>query len=138
MIDLSRKNIKLAGKRKNPSRLEAKTIFALSFIIVIIAACTYLYYQREKIINYLSKKLAPAIIQSDLITKNIYIDGCNILLEKDILAMLNMKIGENILSSSPWELKERIEKNPWVKSAVVDRQLPNDLYIGNFKINKRG
>jgi len=46
-----------------------------------------------------------------------------------ILDALGAGIGTPILAVSPKRAKEQLEKLPWVRSAIIERRLPDTIYV---------
>ena len=120
-----------AEKRKKFSLKNIFYAFIILFFIAILAmTAIYLYSYRSKIENYFSQNFIKIARASGFIIKDIYIDGCVNLVPQTLLLDLAIKPGDVIVKMSSWEIKEKLEKHEWIRSAVVDRKLPNNLYIG--------
>jgi cell division protein FtsQ len=61
--------------------------------------------------------------------ENVHIEGQHNTRPEDVLATLNADKGTPILSVDIKDVKEQLEKNPWIKAVAVERQLPATLYI---------
>ncbi len=61
--------------------------------------------------------------------KNILVDGRHHTDADTLKAMINMEKGDPILAFDPGEAQEQIERLSWVKSAHVERRLPDTIYI---------
>lgn len=48
---------------------------------------------------------------------------------EDIKNMIPLKVGHSIFSESPENVREIIEKNSWIRTAVVRRKLPDTLIV---------
>ncbi len=66
--------------------------------------------------------------------KNILVDGRHYTDADTLKAMINMERGDPIFAFHPSEAKDMIEKLSWVKTAHVERRLPDTIYI---KITER-
>ncbi len=62
-------------------------------------------------------------------TKNIIIQGRKYTSNDQISKTLKIKPGMPILAISLPELKARLEKIDWIKHAIIERKLPNDIHI---------
>lgn len=62
-------------------------------------------------------------------TINVNISNGQILTSEEIIALSNINIGENIFSMTKRSIRKEIEKNPYVESVKVSRQLPGKLKI---------
>ena len=125
-----RNNTRPVKKRKSRVKM-LLIIFYILLSMALVGACSYFIYDNRKVAeNFIIRQVDLLTKNTGFIVKHIYVDGYVILSRNDILSALDIKIGDRILANSPWEVKKKLETNPWIKSAVVDRQLPNDLYIG--------
>ncbi len=61
--------------------------------------------------------------------KNILVDGRHYTDPDTLRAMVNMEKGDPIFAFHPSEAKEMLEKLSWVKTAHVERRLPDTIYI---------
>lgn len=61
--------------------------------------------------------------------KTIRIEGLKYASMEDIKNMIPLKVGHSIFSESPENVREVIEKNSWIRTAVVRRKLPDTLII---------
>ena len=63
------------------------------------------------------------------VIEDVLLEGRNRVLKEDILKILNIKWGAPILKFDPWEAKSKLENLSWVRSSLVERRLPNLIYI---------
>lgn len=61
--------------------------------------------------------------------KNILVDGRHYTDADTLKAMINMEKGDPIFAFHPGEAKAMLEKISWVKTAHVERRLPDTIYI---------
>jgi cell division protein FtsQ len=64
-----------------------------------------------------------------LVVADIQVDGREVTDRDAVLAALGARSGTPILAISPARAKERLERLPWVRSATVERRLPDTLYV---------
>jgi cell division protein FtsQ len=64
-----------------------------------------------------------------LVVRDVRVEGRETTESDTILAALGAKPGTAILAVSPRRAKEQLEALPWVRSAVVERHLPDTLYV---------
>ncbi len=64
-----------------------------------------------------------------LSVEDVLVEGRKRTNAKAILNKLDVERGTPILSFSPSEAKAKIELLPWVKQAIVERRLPNVIYV---------
>ncbi len=61
--------------------------------------------------------------------KNILVDGRNHTDVDTLKAMINVEKGDPIFAFKPYEARQMIEKLSWVKTAQVERRLPDTIYV---------
>lgn len=105
--------------------------FLLSIKLSLLVFLGLLFFTNY--LNFIKNAAAQYVYEftSDLGLKleNVLIEGQHNTLSEDILAALNADTGTPILSIDIKEIKTELEKNPWIKAAAVERQLPKTLYI---------
>lgn len=69
-----------------------------------------------------------------MVLENVLIDGHHNLSTSEVAATLNADVGTPILSIDLDKVRETLTKNEWVKNAVIERRLPNTIYV---KITER-
>jgi cell division protein FtsQ len=73
--------------------------------------------------------LLNATARSGLVLADIQIEGRVETSLDAVMKVLQARRGMPLLALSPSDLKARLETLPWVKSAAVERRLPNRLYL---------
>ena len=61
--------------------------------------------------------------------QDVLVEGRNRTDGEQILSVLSVARGSAILAVNPEEARQRLEALPWVRSAAVERRLPNLLYV---------
>ncbi|MBO0737503.1 MAG: FtsQ-type POTRA domain-containing protein [Alphaproteobacteria bacterium] len=74
-------------------------------------------------------RLLDGTARLGLVVRDIEVEGRETTDRNTILNALGAHPGTPILAMSPKRAKERLEALPWVRSAVVERRLPDRLYI---------
>jgi cell division protein FtsQ len=64
-----------------------------------------------------------------LVVTDVKVEGRETTDRETILAALGAGPGTPILAMSPRRAKEQLETLPWVRSAVVERRLPDTVYV---------
>lgn len=64
-----------------------------------------------------------------MILENVLIDGHHNLSTSDVAATLNADVGTPILSIDLDKVRDILTKNEWIKNAVIERRLPNTIYV---------
>lgn len=77
----------------------------------------------------MQNKMLEASADAGFAVKNILVDGRHYTDAGTILAMLNLEKGDPIFALKPSEAQDMIEKLSWVKTAHVERRLPDTIYI---------
>lgn len=99
--------------------------------IFIITGCIFLY-------NIASYNVVSSSIDSvyhkftkstNLVLKNIYLEGVNHTKQEELLEVINIKIDQPIFSINVKKIREKIEDLPWVKYATVEVLYPSTLII---------
>lgn len=60
---------------------------------------------------------------------SVHIVGCQYVSKEDIRELANVDIHSNLLAIDVKKIGQTLEAHPWVKQAVVRRELPDGLYI---------
>jgi cell division protein FtsQ len=67
--------------------------------------------------------------QAGLYVNEIQLEGRVETLAGDIIAALDVRRGEPMLSFNPQQAKAEIERLPWIKTAQVERRFPGTIYV---------
>lgn len=67
--------------------------------------------------------------EAGLAVREVLVEGRDETSTEALTAALQVRLGQPILSLSPEAIKARIEALPWVRSASVERRLPDTLYL---------
>ena len=132
---------KLEKKYKNKSpgiirRIKgfcSSLFYYLKFIvfIILIIIITQIYIEQKRLnLDFLQNQFISFSSKHGFILQNVYLEGQEYTSSEDILKALKIEIGDPIFKVSVNEIKENLEKIDWVKTAVVDREFPSNLYIG--------
>ncbi len=77
----------------------------------------------------ISNKTLDITAKSGFKVENILVEGRKYSDADALMAVINVRKGDPILSFDPVEAKEQIERIGWIKSAHVERRLPDTIYI---------
>jgi cell division protein FtsQ len=80
-------------------------------------------------LQYAADRLLDGTGRLGLVVTDIKVEGRETTERDTILAALGAAPGTPILAMSPSRAKERLESLPWVRSAVVERRLPDTVYL---------
>ena len=103
-------------------------LFIAKFILTIYVLSNTKYGQ--KLGNEIKNYFIDQSSELGFSLTNVKIQGQNNIQAQYIISVLNLDYGTPIFSINLVELRKLLEKNDWVKTAIVARKLPNNLYIG--------
>ena len=83
----------------------------------------------QSALQYTADRLLDGTARLGLVVADIKVEGRETTDRETILAALGAGPGSPILAMSPRRAKEQLETLPWVRSAVVERRLPDTLYV---------
>jgi cell division protein FtsQ len=125
-----------AQKRKIRGVLNNLLKYIILIILISCSAIFLLYNNKikESVQLWTNNKINEISFMSGFVVKDLYIQGSESFeIDEEavtkIVKSAKIKINQSIFKHSPNEIKENIEKLPWVKNVVVDRNLPNSIYI---------
>ncbi|MGI4775847.1 MAG: cell division protein FtsQ/DivIB [Janthinobacterium lividum] len=98
---------------------------AAFLVLCLLLFTNYLSFINRDLVNFLDESLAKIGFELE----NVIIEGEQNINRQDILSTLNADTGTPIFAINLKEIKEQIEKNCWIKKAVIERQLPSTIYI---------
>jgi cell division protein FtsQ len=102
---------------------------------VLLAGAVYGTFQftrsplGQSALQYAGDRLLDGTARLGLVVTDIKVEGRETTDRETILAALGAGPGTPILAMSPSRAKEQLERLPWVRSAVVERRLPDTLYL---------
>ncbi len=112
---LEAKKYRLKRRSKHILHELLRTALLLSAVSIIVAGMIYGY-------NF-------TISSSYFQIKEIIVNGCKEITEKEILSYAAIKPSQNLLAINLGTIARRIESNPWVKEVSIGREFPNRLII---------
>ncbi len=120
---MNRTNIKTARRKplrkKGKGKLKSTVWYLLMLVVLSLAAWGYRYLD-----NYLQTVSGTFELQS------IKISGNNILSRADVLKLLGLPArGQKLLEINPSEVRQKLQRSPFVKSASAVHSLPATLRI---------
>jgi cell division protein FtsQ len=83
----------------------------------------------QSALQYAADRALDGTARLGLVITDIKVEGRETTDRDTILAALGAGPGTPILAISPSRAKEQLESLPWVRSAVVERRLPDTLYL---------
>jgi cell division protein FtsQ len=83
----------------------------------------------QSAMQYAADRVLDGTARLGLVVTDIKVEGRETTDRETILAALSAGPGTPILTMSPARAKEQLEALPWVRSAIVERRLPDTLYV---------
>ena len=83
----------------------------------------------QSALQYAEDRVIDSTVRLGLVVTDVKVEGRETTDRGTIVAALGVAPGSPILAMSPRRAKEQLEALPWVRSAVVERRLPNTLYV---------
>lgn len=105
----------------------------LTIILFIIVFFSTNIFNKYKIIA--QDKFLHLSADCGLVLENVVIEGQKNTPLKEIIDVIGADKGAPIFSIDIKTLKEKLEENFWIKTAIVERRLPNTIYIGIVEQN---
>ena len=128
---------KRQAKKFEPLFLWGRRIAVIITVFIVIgwgAAWFFLSSADTDSLNWMKSKTLSVTADAGYRVDNILVEGRKYS-DPDILrGLINVKKGDPLFSFDPQEAKKLIEGIGWVKSARVERRLPDTVYI---KLNER-
>jgi cell division protein FtsQ len=112
---LEAKKYRLKRRSKHILHEFLRTVLLLSAVSIIVAGMIYGYIF--------------TISSSYFQIKEIIVNGCKEITEKEILSYAAIKPSQNLLAINLGTITRRIESNPWIKEVSIGREFPNRLII---------
>jgi cell division protein FtsQ len=83
----------------------------------------------QSALQYTADRVLDGTARLGLVVADVKVEGRETTDRETILTALGARPGTPILAMSPRRAKEQLETLPWVRSAVVERRLPDTLYV---------
>jgi cell division protein FtsQ len=83
----------------------------------------------QSALQYAGDRMLDGTARLGLVVADVKVEGRETTDRQTILSALGAGPGTPILAMSPRRAKEQLEGLPWVRSAVVERRLPDTLYV---------
>lgn len=127
----------IAKARRMRPRLRLLAQISIVSFILITAGTGWWFVSSgryDAMCNAIWQRYLEHTVSLGLKIERIYIDGLNYVSKKEVIALIPTTDidGEKILPTmgiDVYALREAIEQLPWVKTAEVERQIPNGLHI---------
>jgi cell division protein FtsQ len=83
----------------------------------------------QSVLHSVSNRLLDATAALGFRVADIRVEGRETTDRETILDALGARLGTPILAVDPVRAKQKLESLPWVRSAVIERRLPDTLYV---------
>lgn len=83
----------------------------------------------QSALQFAADRMLDGTARFGLVVTDVRVEGRETTDRETILTALGAEPGTPILAMSPKRAKEQLEALPWVRSAVVERRLPDTLYV---------
>ncbi|MGB1844358.1 MAG: cell division protein FtsQ/DivIB, partial [Thalassobaculaceae bacterium] len=114
------------------SRIKRKKILLGAVLFGSVSAVS-VFYEYEYLESQLRSKLIEASGKiaktTGLNVREVTVEGRLKTKKSALLQALQVSEGDNILAINMTEMKDRINKLPWIKSARIERHLPNKISL---------
>ncbi len=118
----------LRSKWRRPEYQLAVGAGGLAFLICVGWLAYFMGYP-QKVVSWGHEKIIKATASVGFRLDEILLEGRQNSPQDSVLKAIQAKRGEPVLAYNLEEIREELEKIDWIKSAVVQRKLPNVLYI---------
>ena len=114
-----------------------RTKILLGVLLIGSISAVPVFYEYKYLESQLRSKLIEASsnipITVGLIVREVIVEGRSKTKKSALLQALQVSEGDNILAINITEMKDRINKLPWVKSARIERHFPNKISLTLFE-----
>lgn len=135
---MSRHGTRRSSILKRRSKVSERVILFVKKFGIVLVCCTSVFFAgmwivKSGALDRTGQRIQNAMLETTaewgFSVQNIMVDGRNHTDVATLRAMLNVEKGDPIFALRPAQAKEMIEKLSWVKSARVERRLPDTIYI---------
>ena len=123
---------KTTSKKKNsPNKLGKKLLITFAILIVLSWGSVWFFLSDadKNPSNWVRSATISILADAGFRVKNIFVEGRQYSDPDILLALINIGEGDPIFMFNPKEAKGQVEKIGWVKSALVERRLPDTIYV---------
>ncbi len=80
-------------------------------------------------LRWVEHKMVAVSSDAGFSVENLLVEGRKHLESKSLMALLDIEKGDPLFLSDLDEMRAKIEALEWVKNVVIERRVPNDLYV---------
>ena len=131
---------KRGQKRRRVKPLWRSPLFATGYVLVIISSASlagWWVWQRgwvQTTVERVKWIVIAGAAKTGFSVREIFVEGRFETPRKSLLKALRLERGAPILAFDPQAARERVEALPWVRQAVIERQLPDVVHL---QLNER-
>ncbi|HEX7969512.1 MAG TPA: FtsQ-type POTRA domain-containing protein, partial [Stellaceae bacterium] len=131
---LKRRDDAATSRQRRPQRWSRRTIFAASgaAALAVLAGGGFLLYRTGAIASLTAaaeQRMLAWTAQCGLAIGNVQVEGRERANRDAVLSAIAVTRGAPILAVDPAQAKRRLESIPWIRSASVERRLPDTLHV---------
>ncbi len=127
----------MTQKRKNAHKSEALRATFKKLSVILLMLLLFLWALGWYILSdgpaktslWVRQQVISFTVDIGFSVNNILVEGRDHTDSDALLAIVNVQKGDPVFSFIPREAKQQIERIGWVKSAYVERRLPDTIYI---------
>lgn len=128
-----KRKTKKTGKRRNPFWQSFIRRRLIPVCIVITIGITAFWFFKTGVYSSLKESTWRSFIEKSVahgfVIKDVQVTGRKRITKETMIGLLNVKTGDPIFTFAPLEAQDILEQLSWVKSAHVERHLPDTLLI---------
>ena len=131
---------KRGQKRRRVKPLWRSPLFATGYVLVIISSaslagwCVWQSGWVQTTVERVKWIVIAGAAKTGFSVREIFVEGRFETPRKSLLKALRLERGAPILAFDPQAARERVEALPWVRQAVIERQLPDVVHL---QLNER-
>ncbi|MDX1917334.1 MAG: FtsQ-type POTRA domain-containing protein [Rickettsiaceae bacterium] len=107
----------------------ARVSLGLKISVLVIFLLIVISKKIEIISELFAPKISEYLNNYGFALENVIITGQNNIKNEEILNALNADRGTPIFSMNLREIRQEIESNPWIKSAIIERKIPSTIIV---------
>lgn len=107
-----------------------KVVLAVKIIVVILIFMLLFTNKLNFIKREIANKLSEVASDFGFRLEKVIIDGQQNVTTDKVITAINADTGTPIFDIDIYAVKERLEQNSWIRNVVIERRLPNTIYVG--------
>ena len=115
---------------KKPFRVQQRALTVSFAFLVLAMACFFALRYVPNVLDKIEEFIARTI---DAKLAHVMVEGSAFADKKDLAQALNVQRGDSLVGFDPSGARSRLVALPWIREAVVERQLPSTLRVSLFE-----